>query len=653
VKGARGRLAYYITIGCSSTLLFSIQPIITKAILPSFGGSAGVWVTAMLFFQIVLLLGYLYAWWITRTLSPRMQSLVHAAVLVLSLLVLPVRPRLELALSDAGSPVLAILGVLSLSVGLPYFLLSSTSPLLQAWFAASYSAAFPWRLFALSNAASVTALLAYPVLIEPNSTGTVQLSVWSTGYAVLVLSACIAAMLHWSAHRVAAPVEAYSGDSENQPLLWIALAACASALWLAVANHLSQEVAPVPFLWVLPLGLYLLSFILCFESDRPWYQPRVFRYLLPAAWFVGGFSIASVQGLIFEVSAFSLSLFVWCMFCHGELARRKPKHRQDLTFFYLMIAVGGAVGGLFVALAAPTLFSSYLELPIGIAVCVLLGMALVFDLRSKKRLIRLGVIAFGSFIIATTVRDFTGDVAHMRNFYGASRVMDSGSGAGAFRALYNGRTLHGVEFSAADKSMRPTTYYGPESGAGALLASPSGPRHVGVVGLGVGTLAAYGRPGDVFRYYEINPQVIGIASKYFHFLDSSPAKVDVITNDGRLALAKEPGNSFDVLVLDAFSDDTIPVHLMTEEAFGVYFRLLKRDGSLAIHLTNRYIDLNPIVDAQAAAWHKRATHIHSQAHPDQQILDADWVVISGESDSPAPHFRLWTDDYSNLFQVLK
>ncbi len=650
---ARGRLAYYITIGCSSTLLFSIQPMITKAILPAFGGSAGVWVTAMLFFQIVLLIGYLYAWWITRTLRPRLQSLVHAAVLVLSLLALPVRPRLEFVLADARSPVLSILSVLTVSVGLPYFLLSSTSPLLQSWFAASYTAAFPWRLFALSNAASVIALLAYPVLIEPNSTGTIQLSVWSTGYAVLVTSACIAATLHWSAHRVAATAEPYSGDSGNRPVLWIALAACASALWLAVANHLSQEVAPVPFLWVLPLSLYLLSFILCFESDRPWYKPAVFRYLLPAAWLIGGFSIASVQGLIFEVSAFSFSLFVWCMFCHGELARRKPKHRQDLTFFYLMIALGGALGGLFVALAAPNLFSTYLELPIGIATSVLLAMPLVFGLTSKKKLIRLGVIAFGSFILATTVRDFMGDVAHMRNFYGASRVMDTGSGALAFRSLYNGRTLHGIEFTAPDRSQRPTTYYGPESGAGALLASASGPRRVGIVGLGVGTLAAYGRPGDVFRYYEINPQVIDVASRYFHFLSGSKARLDVVTNDGRLALAKEPANSFDVLVLDAFSDDTIPVHLMTKEAFGLYFHLLKSDGSLAIHLTNRYIDLNPIVDAQAAYYGKRATHIFSQAHPDEHILDADWVVISGHADSPAPRQRLWTDDYSNLFQVLK
>ncbi len=649
----QGRLAYYITIGCSSTLLFSIQPMITKSILPAFGGSAGVWVTAMLFFQVVLLLGYLYAWWITRTLSPRMQSVVHAAVLVLSLLALPVRPRLEFAVAYAQSPVLSILTVLSVSVGLPYFLLSSTSPLLQAWFAASYTAAFPWRLFAISNAASVIALLAYPLLIEPNSTGSVQLSVWSTGYAVLVLSACIAAALHWSAHSTQTPVEPYSGDSENRPLLWIALAACASALWLAVANHLSQEVAPVPFLWVLPLSLYLLSFILCFESDRPWYKPAVFRYLLPIAWFIGGFSIASVQGLIWEIPAFSLALFVWCMFCHGELARRKPKHRQDLTFFYFMIAFGGALGGLFVALAAPNLFSTYLELPIGIAACVLLGLALVFCL-PKKRLIRLGVIAVGAFILATTVRDFTGDVVQMRNFYGASRVMDTGSGALAFRSLYNGRTLHGIEFTASDKLLRPTAYYGPESGAGALLAAASGPRRVGIVGLGVGTLAAYGRPGDVFRYYEINPQVIAIASKYFNFLGNSVAKIDVIANDGRLALAKEPTNSFDILVLDAFSDDTIPVHLMTKEAFGLYFRLVKPGGALAIHLTNRYIDLNPIVDAQAAYYQKLTTHIHSQAHTDQHILDADWVIVAGASDVvSAPDTRLWTDDYSNLFQVLK
>lgn len=653
---ARGRIVYSVTIACSSLLLFSIQPVITKAILPAFGGSAGIWVTAMLFFQIVLLLGYLYAYWITR-LAPKAQSLIHAALLILSLAVLPVKPHLEWALSGGQSPVLSILSVLLASVGLPYFLLSSTSPLLQSWYSASYTAAFPWRLFALSNLASVVALLAYPVVIEPNSRGSQQLSWWLIGYAVLVAIACIAAILHLSATRIAKPAQPSTEASENRPVLWVALAACASALWLAVANHLSQEVAPVPFLWVLPLSIYLFSFILCFESEREWYRPALFRWLLPVAWIGGGYSIAAVQGLPWEIGGFSLALFVWCMFCHGELARNKPRRRQDLTFFYLMLALGGALGGLFVAVAAPNLFSTYLELPIGIAASVLLAMPLIYGLRSKKRLIRMGVIACAAFVLPTLLRDY-GDVLHLRNFYGASRVTDDGSGDLAFRSLYNGRTLHGVEFLAAKKSLLPTAYYGPESGAGQVLTvAGTTARHVGVVGLGVGTLAAYGRVGDSFRFYEINPAVIRIASRYFHFLDRSPAKTEVILGDGRLALEKEPSGSFDVLVLDAFSDDSIPVHLMTKEAFGVYFRLLRGNGGvLAIHLTNRYVNLDPVVDALAASFHKRVTHIRSQADPAQHILDADWALISGHDDSPpadAQTQRLWTDDYSNLFQILK
>lgn len=652
---ARGRVVYSFTIACSSLLLFSIQPVITKAILPSFGGSAGIWVTAMLFFQVVLLLGYLYAYGITR-LAPKAQSLIHAGLLVVSLAVLPVKPHLEWAASSGQSPVLSILLVLLVSVGLPYFLLSSTSPLLQSWYSASYTAAFPWRLFALSNLASVIALLAYPILIEPQSTGSQQLRWWSTGYSVLVAIAGIAAILHLSATRIANPPEPSTSSSDNRPILWISLAACASALWLAVANHLSQEVAPVPFLWVLPLSIYLFSFILCFESDRQWYRPALFRWLLPAAWIGGGYSIAAVQGLPWEISGFSLALFVWCMFCHGELARSKPRRRQDLTFFYLMLALGGALGGLFVAVAAPNLFSTYLELPIGIAASVLLAMPLIYGLKSKKRLLRMGVIACAAFVLPTMLRDY-GDVLHLRNFYGASRVTDDGSGDLAYRSLYNGRTLHGVEFLAPKKSLLPTAYYWPESGAGQVLSvAGTTARRIGVVGLGVGTLAAYGRPGDSFRFYEINPAVIQIASRDFHFLDGSPANTKVILGDGRLALEKEPTGSFDVMVLDAFSDDSIPVHLMTKEAFALYFRLLRGGGVLAIHLTNRYVDLDPVVDALAAAFQKRVTHIHSQGNPEQHILDADWALISGHDDSPQaipPTRRLWTDDYSNLFQVLK
>ena len=642
----RGRIVYYAAVSASSILLFSIQPIITKAILPAFGGSASVWVTAMLFFQSVLLLGYGYAWLITRFLSPRLQSVVHAGILILSLVALSLLPHIDLQLANANSPLLSILLVLASSVGLPYLLLCSTSPLLQSWLGS-------WRLYALSNAASVVALLAYPVLIEPISRVSAQLRFWSAGYAVVVVIVCVAAALNKSKQRVEVP----TNHSSRHPLLWIGLATCGSVLWLAVANHLSQEVAPVPFLWVLPLSIYLLSFILCFESDSRWYRPSLFRWLLPVAWVVGGYSIASGQGFVPQVAGFSFALFVWCMFCQGELARSKPANTGELTFFYLTVAVGGALGGLLVAVAAPMVFRSYLELPIGIAASFLLAMPLVYGVRSKTRIIRLAVVAVAAFIVATTFRDLTGTILEERNFYGALQVIDSGSGDLAFRSLYNGRTLHGMEFLSREKNLVPTAYYGPDSGAGKALSIPvSGPRRVGIVGLGVGTVAAYGHKGDLFRFYEINPAVVQIASEQFHFLGSSAAHIDVLTGDGRLLLEKEPPDSFDVLLLDAFSDDSIPVHLMTREAFRLYTRLLRHDGVLAIHLTNRYIDLDPVVDALAAGERKRVVHVHSVARPEEHVLDADWAIVFGRDEAPPHHEdvrHLWTDDYSNLFSVLK
>ncbi len=495
------------------------------------------------------------------------------------------------------------------------------------------------------------ALLAYPFLIEPLLPGSTQLRGWSVGYAILVAIACLAAVLHWSASPIQVSVE--SGGSQRRPLLWIALAACASALWLAVANHLSQEVAPVPFLWVLPLSLYLLSFILCFEGHN-WYRPSAFRWLLPAAWLAAGYSIARPAGLRLEITAFSLALFIWCMFCHGELSRTKPSGRRDLTFFYLMLALGGALGALFVGVAAPNLFSTYLELPIGITASVLLALPLVYRVTSRARLIRLSVVALAAFLIAVRFQAGTGDVVQSRNFYGALQVNDTGAGDTAFRSLYNGRTLHGVEFLSPGRNRLPTTYYGPESGAGKVLMGGGKNRRVGIVGLGAGTLATYGRDGDLFRFYEINPAMIQVASRDFHFLDGSSARTEVVQGDGRLALEKETPESFDVIVLDAFSDDSIPVHLLTKQAFGVYFRLLKPEGVLAIHLTNRYLDLARIVDSLAAAFQRAVMPVHSAADPAQQIVAADWAVISGPANEPAKRSaRLWTDDYSNLFQVLK
>ena len=598
----------------------------------------------------MLLVGYSYSWLMTRYLRPKMQSIVHTVLLLLSLCTGTLRVHTELANSVAGNPALSILTVLLASVGLPYFLLSTTSPLLQSWVSNTDSkATFPYWLFALSNAASLTALLSYPVLIEPLLPQSAQLHWWWLAYVGMAILACAAAVLH-GLRPTAKPATAV--PERGRPLLWIALAACGSALWMSVANHLSQEVAPVPFLWVLPLSIYLFTFILCFEGKN-WYRPALFRWLLPVAWFGTAYRIAGqgAAGLTWEIVTFSIALFIWCMFCHGEIAGTKPATPDGVTFFYLMIALGGAVGALLVGLAAPNLLSTYLELPLGIATSFLLALYLLYGVTSTRRLIRLAVVAGVAFIVATRFQAGFGDVIHVRNFYGALQVSDDG----AIRTLYNGKTLHGVEFLAPDKLKLPTAYYGPESGVGRVLRSnATTTRHVGLVGLGVGTLASYGRSGDTFRFYEINPAVIDVASHNFHFLGTSEAKVELIQGDGRLALQREPANSFDILVLDAFADDSIPVHLLTKEAFQTYFRILRSDGVLAIHLTNRFLDLAPVVKAAAASMGKEVFEFHSEAVPNQQILAADWAIVSGPTDTPTsgtPY--LWTDDYSNLFQVLK
>ncbi len=633
-----------------------------KALLPEFGGSAGVWVACMLFFQVVLLAGYLYSWTVSSYLGHRTQSAVHVALLVLSLVAMAFRPSMVSEQQANGNPEWTIPVVLLASIGLPYFLLATTSPLMQAWFANSAQVAFPYRLFAVSNAASLAALLAYPVAIEPAFRESDQLRFWRIGYCVLAALAIAAAIIHASADAVARP--APSAAPVRRPLRWCTLAACGSALWMAVANHLSREVAPVPFLWVLPLSIYLLSFILCFDG-AVWYRPALFRWLLPVAWIAAGCQIAGrgTTGLIGEAAIFSIALFIWCMFCHGEIARTKPDGAEAATFFYLTIASGGALGAAFVGLAAPNLLSTYLELPIGIAASVLLALRLLYGMASPWRLARLAVMAILAFVVAARVESGFGDVVHLRNFYGALQIGDAGAGGAAVRTLYDGRTLHGVEFLSPEQSRLPTAYYGPDSGAGRVLRRPgSGPRRVGLVGLGAGTLAAYGRSGDTFRFYEINPAVIEVATRYFRFLGNSEAKVDISRGDGRLELAREPDRSFDAIVLDAFADDSIPVHLLTREAFQIYLRLLRADGVIAVHVTNRYLDLAPVVESAAENLGKFAAEVHSAAEPERQILAADWVLVSGQPDAleqfggaeiSASHARPWTDDYSNLFRVLR
>lgn len=663
------RLSYSVNIAGSAALLFVVQPIMAKALLPHFGGSAGVWVTSMMFFQIVLLLGYLYSFWITRYPGPRLRTIVHLCLLGLSLWALPLQPRVDWSI---GHPTVAIVLVLASSVGLPFFLLSTTSSLVQSWYAGSPGARLPYRLFAVSNAACILALLAYPVIIEPALPLGLQLRWWSAGYLVVVLLIALGAVGNraWASADKHGARELWgigSKAASNRPFLWIALAACASTLWLAIANYLSQEVAPIPFLWVLPLSLYLLSFVISFEREG-WYRPALFRWLVPAA--CAGIGLrtglfGAVGDLYIDLPILLASLLILCLFCHGELARRKPVARQDLAFFYLMAATGGALGGIFVGLIAPAVFSTYLELPIGVVAAVFLSLVLIYGVTSRARLARLAALAIAAFVSVSSFHFGSRDVMIRRNFYGAMAIRDEGQGDQAVRALYNGRTIHGLEFLSPARRQIPTAYYGPRSGIGLALNAFSFPnRRVAVVGLGAGTLAAYGRTGDFFRFYEINPAVIQAASSQFHFLADSAAATDVVAGDGRLRLEQEAPHSFDLIVLDAFSDDAVPVHLLTRDALQLYFARLRAGGLVAIHTTNRYLNLDPVLDSLARTLGKPIVRIHSAANPEDRTNDADWTVISDSTDivaklqpfadrNPYRYGPLWTDEYSNLFQILR
>lgn len=677
------RLLFAGTIFSSAFLLFLVQPLIAKQILPWFGGSAAVWSICMVFFQVLLLAGYGYADWLTRRLQPLRQAQLHGALLLASLAFLPIVASARWKPSGTEDPTLWILGLLTATIGLPYFLLSTTGPLIQSWVSRSLDDVRVYRYFSLSNLASLLALTCYPFVIEPHARIVSQAHVWSAVYGVFALL-CIGSAWYFQRHARPLAAAAAAGEEKagaqaaptwRECALWVSLSALGCWLLLAITNHITQNVAAIPFLWLLPLSIYLLSFVLCFESDR-WYKRRWFLAPTAAMLLLCAYGLQdSLVGLNVRVAVpvYALGLFFLCMFLHGELAQRRPGPRH-LTRYYLMLSLGGAIGGTLVGLVAPRVLPAYYELGIGLVLAALLGAFVL----ARQRMLMGGALAATAacawFLAAQVGDDFAGTRRIERNFYGTLLTTDvpREDPQDSVRQLYHGSVKHGEQYLAATRRGEPTTYYGPHAGIGLAIAqAPLQGRHVGLIGLGAGVLAAYGRPGDRYRFYEINPAVLEIAQSEFSFMRDSAAEVETVLGDARLALEREQPQGFHVLAVDAFSGDSVPVHLLTAEAMRIYLRHLAPDGILAFHLTNRFLRLPPVVQRLADEL-GLATVLVQDAAENSDYRATDWMLVARRPEvlqgvalrgvapaavaaqaGPGQRVSLWTDDFNNLFEVLK
>jgi hypothetical protein len=690
-------VAYAATVFIGAFLLFQVQPLVGKAILPWFGGTPAVWTTCMLVFQVLLFGGYAYAHLTSRYLTPRDQACLHIALLAVALVWLPIVPNPAWKLTASEWPALRIILVTVSSVGLPYFLLSSTGPLVQGWFSGTHPGQSPYRLYSLSNLASLLALLSYPFVVEPAFSIATQSLLWSGLFAAFAILCGASALLMPRQTMPAAQSEKFAPRSSVEDVaanptgeaaavgptwgligLWFGMAMIPSVMLLATTNRVCLDVAVIPFLWIVPLALYLITFILCFDGEH-WYSRRFYVIasggsLLFVCWL---FMLGSAgPAIILQVAGYFSALFFLCMVCHGELVALKPAPRH-LTTFYLTISAGGAAGGLFVGLLAPLLFVSYYELHLGILGFSLLSLTVL--VREERR-IRLPLPAWfpGATLVALLVgatalmsqigRHASGSVAVSRNFYGVLKVEQKPAARAEDSVIefFHGWIIHGTQFVVPEKRHIPTAYYGRSSGVGeALLRHHADrPRHVGLVGLGVGTLAAYGQAGDRYRMYEINPDVITIARTHFTFLNDSPAEQTIVTGDARLALEAEEPQDFDILVLDAFSGDAIPMHLLTREAMGVYLKHVKSDGLIACHISNLHFDLRPVLAGLAQEYGLKYVVRRSESDRQTATQAALWVLLARDrellasavglepnSDSNRPPV-LWTDERSNLLEVL-
>jgi hypothetical protein len=680
--------AFSLTIFWGACLLFLVQPLIARFILPWFGGGPAVWTSCMLFFQLLLLGGYAYAHFSISRLTPRRQVITHLTLLALAVALLPITPGDSWKPTDGTNATGHILLLLMACLGLPYLVLSATGPLLQAWFSKAHPGVSPYRLYALSNVGSLLALLVYPFFLEPHLARQAQADGWSWG---LGLYAALAAWCGVKVWRAAGDERTQARQSVEEPapamsqrLLWFALPACGVMLLLAITNKLCQDIAVVPFLWVLPLSLYLLSFIISFDSPR-WYHRGFWLPLLAGllATVLGNLYGAESHPSITPLATLYLStLFVACMVCHGEVYRLRPA-ASHLTGYYLSLSAGGAAGGLFVALAAPFIFSDYFELHLALFLtAALVLMVLRLDpacplQHGKVRwgwallLLTLPVFGYGLYDVAAT--SLNGSLSVTRGFYGVLKVNENDQDNPDLHhlTLQHGATIHGLQYLHPDRKKDPSSYYTSTSGIGRLLRThkPDGGRRVGAVGLGSGTLAAWGRTGDTFRFYEINDDVARLATSTFTYLKDSQAKTELVMGDARLSMEREPDQQYDVIILDAFSSDAIPVHLLTLEAFGHYQRHLKADGAIVVHVSNRYLDLHPVVYRLAEKIGFPAVTIDDNdvAYEDAGFYGSDWIILTRNTalleqplikDLTSPpveypsRIMYWTDERSDLLSLL-
>ena len=693
-------LLFAATVFTSAFLLFLVQPVIAKQILPWFGGNASVWTVCMVFFQLVLLGGYAYADAVSRRLAPRAQAIVHTLLLAASLAFLPILASESWKPAPDTEPAPRILLLLVSTIGLPYFLLSTTGPLVQAWFARSFPSGTVYRLFALSNLASLIALIAYPPVIEPAFTLRGQSYIWSALYAVF---AVLCASSAWKAAGNPVAMGDFSSEEKNrekeQPAprapdyaLWLLLSALGSLMLLAATSHITQNVASVPLVWIVPLVLYLLSFILVFDVagargrsgwySRKWGLPLLFILLLAMSYSL--YENLGVMKIRYAIALYCAGLFVACMFCHGELAAIRPAPRY-LTRFYLMVSIGGAAGGLFVGLIAPRIFRIFLELPIALVACGALAALLTWRTarsasRDKSRGPAPGRLAYAAPVAALAVTGvvawhvyqyvaYTGANAILmtRNFYGTLRVKQyDRSGDGKItRALVHGVINHGWQYTDPATRAQPISYFGPGAGIAKALDFYNGPRRVGIIGLGVGSFTAWGKTGDYFRIYELDPDVVKVAREQFWYLADAKAKIDVVVGDGRLNMERDPPQDFDLISVDAFSSDAIPIHLLTREALRAYRRHLAPGGVIVYNVTNRFVNLPPQLKLVAEAEGMKVLLMNDDPTDDRYsgtsyllVTDnpkflADKRFADADDVEPIQGLQTWTDGFNNLFKVVR